>query len=133
MVFEQHVEGVGKLLDPPAAVPPQWYRAPAWYFTNPCAIVGPDEPVPSAPGSTASGLVSEVAAVIGRPGTDLTPEQAEPRSSIGPWTPRRPRPVDFGAACRRPVAVWRHHCAPSHGRSGRCRKLQGRANAPAGA
>lgn len=77
MVFEQHVEGVAKLLDPQATVPPQWYEAPAFYFTNPYAITGPDELVPVAPGSTAFDLELEVAAVIGRPGTNLTPEQAE--------------------------------------------------------
>ncbi|MDO0932226.1 fumarylacetoacetate hydrolase family protein [Streptomyces sp. DG2A-72] len=77
MVFEQHVEGVAKLADPQATIPPRWYEAPAFYFTNPYAIIGPDEPVPIAPGSRAFDLELEVAAVIGRPGTDLTPEQAE--------------------------------------------------------
>ncbi|MGC9542179.1 fumarylacetoacetate hydrolase family protein [Streptomyces sp. UG1] len=77
MVFEQHVEGVAKLADPQATIPPRWYEAPAFYFTNPYAIIGPDEPVPIAPGSGAFDLELEVAAVIGRPGTDLTPEQAE--------------------------------------------------------
>jgi 2-keto-4-pentenoate hydratase/2-oxohepta-3-ene-1,7-dioic acid hydratase in catechol pathway len=77
MVFEQHVEGVAKLTDPQATVPAQWYRAPAFYFTNPYAVIGPDEPVPVAPGSAAFDLELEVAAVIGRAGTNLTPEQAE--------------------------------------------------------
>ncbi|WSQ15140.1 fumarylacetoacetate hydrolase family protein [Streptomyces sp. NBC_01231] len=77
MVFEQHVEGVAKLTDPQATVPARWYEAPAFYFTNPYAIIGPDTSVPIAPGSTAFDLELEVAAVIGRAGTNLTPEQAE--------------------------------------------------------
>lgn len=77
ITFEQHLEGVAKLTDPPSQIPPQWYKAPAFYFTNPYAIIGPDTPVPIAPGSNAYDLELEVAAVIGRAGSNLTPEQAE--------------------------------------------------------
>jgi 2-keto-4-pentenoate hydratase/2-oxohepta-3-ene-1,7-dioic acid hydratase in catechol pathway len=47
MVFEQHVAGVAKLTGPGAIVPAQWYRAPAFYFTNPYAVIGPNDPVPA--------------------------------------------------------------------------------------
>jgi 2-keto-4-pentenoate hydratase/2-oxohepta-3-ene-1,7-dioic acid hydratase in catechol pathway len=79
ITFEQHIAGVIKLSDPQAAVPEQWYQAPAFYFTNPYAVIGPGEPVPVAPGSSVFDLELEVAAIVGSPGTNLTPEQAESR------------------------------------------------------
>ncbi|MFC4111915.1 fumarylacetoacetate hydrolase family protein [Nonomuraea zeae] len=75
MTFEQHIEGVAKLLD--AAVPDQWYAAPAFYFTNPYAVIGPEDDVPVPPGCTMFDFELEVAAVLGRGGRDLTVEEAE--------------------------------------------------------
>ncbi|MFE3054124.1 fumarylacetoacetate hydrolase family protein [Nocardia sp. NPDC059239] len=62
MTFESHLEGVMKLTDPRAAIPAEWYHAPAFYFTNPYAVIGPADPVPIAPGSHAFDLELEVAA-----------------------------------------------------------------------
>jgi 2-keto-4-pentenoate hydratase/2-oxohepta-3-ene-1,7-dioic acid hydratase in catechol pathway len=45
VAFERHLEGMAKLRD--GTVPPEWYEAPAFYFANPYAVVGHDEPVPS--------------------------------------------------------------------------------------
>ncbi|HET9653922.1 MAG TPA: fumarylacetoacetate hydrolase family protein [Kineosporiaceae bacterium] len=77
MTFERHVEGVAKLAGTDAAVPDRWYEAPAFYFTNPYAILGPADDVPVPPGSRLFDLELEVAAVIGRTGRDLHPDDAD--------------------------------------------------------
>ncbi|GAA4943912.1 2-keto-4-pentenoate hydratase/2-oxohepta-3-ene-1,7-dioic acid hydratase in catechol pathway [Nonomuraea thailandensis] len=74
MTFEQHVEGVAKLMG--AGVPEQWYAAPAFYFTNPYAVRGPYDDVPVPPGCGVFDFELEVAAVIGRGGRDLSVEEA---------------------------------------------------------
>ncbi|WP_405690659.1 fumarylacetoacetate hydrolase family protein [Streptomyces sp. NBC_01185] len=76
VTFEEHVEGVRRAVDGVAGVPEQWYAAPTFYFTNPHAVYGPHDDVPVPPGSAALDFELEVAAVIGREGRDLTPEQA---------------------------------------------------------
>ncbi|MCX4834867.1 fumarylacetoacetate hydrolase family protein [Streptomyces sp. NBC_01016] len=76
VAFEEHVEGVRKAVDGVAGVPEQWYAAPTFYFTNPYAVYGPGEDIPMPPGSTVLDYELEVAAVIGREGRDLTPEEA---------------------------------------------------------
>ena len=77
MTFEKHVEGTIRLLDPKASVPSEWYAAPAFYFTNPYAILGPLDDVPVAPGSALFDLELEVAAVVGRAGRDVPPDEAD--------------------------------------------------------
>jgi 2-keto-4-pentenoate hydratase/2-oxohepta-3-ene-1,7-dioic acid hydratase in catechol pathway len=76
VTFEQHVEGVRRSVDGAHGVPEQWYAAPTFYFTNPYAVIGPDDAVPMPPGSAVLDFELEVAAVIGRGGRDLAPEQA---------------------------------------------------------
>ncbi|MCX4238713.1 MULTISPECIES: fumarylacetoacetate hydrolase family protein [Streptomyces] len=76
VTFEEHVEGVRRSVDGVAGVPEQWYAAPTFYFTNPHAIYGPGDGIPVPPGSSVLDFELEVAAVIGREGGDLTPEQA---------------------------------------------------------
>jgi 2-keto-4-pentenoate hydratase/2-oxohepta-3-ene-1,7-dioic acid hydratase in catechol pathway len=76
-VFEQHMEGVRKNFDPDASVPEVWYASPFCYFTNPHALTGPDDEIPVPPGCRQLDLELEVAAVIGRPGRDLTPAEAK--------------------------------------------------------
>jgi 2-keto-4-pentenoate hydratase/2-oxohepta-3-ene-1,7-dioic acid hydratase in catechol pathway len=77
MTFERHVEGVVRLAGADATVSDQWYAAPAFYFTNPYAVRGPHDDVPVPPGCGLFDLELEVAAVIGRTGTDLRPDEAE--------------------------------------------------------
>jgi 2-keto-4-pentenoate hydratase/2-oxohepta-3-ene-1,7-dioic acid hydratase in catechol pathway len=77
MTFERHVEGVAQLADPDARIPERWYEAPAFYFTNPYAILGPAADVPVPPGSRLFDLELEVAAVIGRTGRDVHPDDAD--------------------------------------------------------
>ncbi|SEF01472.1 2-keto-4-pentenoate hydratase/2-oxohepta-3-ene-1,7-dioic acid hydratase (catechol pathway) [Streptomyces sp. 3213] len=76
VTFEEHVEGVRRSVDGATGVPEQWYAAPTFYFTNPYAVYGPHDDIPVPPGSSVLDFELEVAAVIGREGRDLTPEQA---------------------------------------------------------
>lgn len=73
--FEQHVRTSRQTrgLD----MDPEWYEFPVFYFSNPYAILGPDDEVPVPPGCQELDFELEVAAIIGRSGADLDPEQAE--------------------------------------------------------
>jgi 2-keto-4-pentenoate hydratase/2-oxohepta-3-ene-1,7-dioic acid hydratase in catechol pathway len=75
MAFESHVVTSSAALG--AEVSPVWYEQPAFYFTNPAAILGPTDDVPMAPGTKAYDYELEVAAVIGRSGSDIAPQDAE--------------------------------------------------------
>ncbi|TDD71502.1 DUF2437 domain-containing protein [Actinomadura darangshiensis] len=76
VAFEEHVEGVRRSVSGESGVPDAWYDAPAFYFSNPHAMVGAHDDVPLPPGCRALDFELEVAAVIGRPGSDLAPERA---------------------------------------------------------
>jgi 2-keto-4-pentenoate hydratase/2-oxohepta-3-ene-1,7-dioic acid hydratase in catechol pathway len=76
VAFEEHVEGVVRSVSGGGGVVPEWYAAPTFYFTNPYAMVGAHDDVAVPPGCTLLDFELEVAAVIGRDGGDLTPEQA---------------------------------------------------------
>jgi 2-keto-4-pentenoate hydratase/2-oxohepta-3-ene-1,7-dioic acid hydratase in catechol pathway len=76
VAFEEHVEGVIASVGEGSGVAPEWYEAPTFYFTNPYALVGPYDDVPVPPGSRMLDFELEVAAVVGRDGASLTPEQA---------------------------------------------------------
>jgi 2-keto-4-pentenoate hydratase/2-oxohepta-3-ene-1,7-dioic acid hydratase in catechol pathway len=73
--FETHVrtyrEANGKEMDP------DWYELPVFYFQNPAAIRSAREDVPMPPGSVKYDFELEFAAVIGRGGANLTPNEAE--------------------------------------------------------
>jgi 2-keto-4-pentenoate hydratase/2-oxohepta-3-ene-1,7-dioic acid hydratase in catechol pathway len=76
VAFEEHVEGVVKSVSGGAGVPPEWYQAPTFYFTNPYALVGAHDDVAVPPGSERFDFELEVGLVVGRDGASLTPEQA---------------------------------------------------------
>jgi 2-keto-4-pentenoate hydratase/2-oxohepta-3-ene-1,7-dioic acid hydratase in catechol pathway len=73
--FEEHVKTAAHALG--HAVNPVWYEIPLFYFTNPAATRGPYDDIPIAPGSQRFDYELEIAAVIGRPGSDLDPAAAE--------------------------------------------------------
>ncbi len=50
-----------------------WYELPVFYFTNPGAVLGPDEPVSPAPGTAQLDFELEVAVVIGIECHDVDP------------------------------------------------------------
>ena len=64
--FEQHVKNARaqRGLD----VPPEWYERPVFYFSNPCAIYGPDSEVPYPDGTSELDYELEVAAIVGAEG-----------------------------------------------------------------
>jgi len=75
MAFEEHVVTSATAMG--TAIAPVWYDQPVFYFSNPAAIKGPFDDVPMAPGTAQYDYELEVAAVIGRPGSDLSPTDAE--------------------------------------------------------
>lgn len=72
--FEQHVATAFGNRD--RAVPQEWYRFPVFYFSNPNALFGPGEVIPYPPYTSALDYELEVACIIGKPGMDISPEQA---------------------------------------------------------
>jgi 2-keto-4-pentenoate hydratase/2-oxohepta-3-ene-1,7-dioic acid hydratase in catechol pathway len=76
VAFEEHVEGVVASMSGGSGVPAAWYEAPTFYFTNPYALIGAHDDVPVPPGSRLLDFELEVAAVVGRDGSSLTPAQA---------------------------------------------------------
>jgi 2-keto-4-pentenoate hydratase/2-oxohepta-3-ene-1,7-dioic acid hydratase in catechol pathway len=73
--FEQHVRTARQRrgLD----MDPDWYELPVFYFSNPYAVTDPDAVVSAPPGCAELDFELEVAAVLGRGGSDLDPETAE--------------------------------------------------------
>lgn len=83
LTFEEHLEGSLKILD--AAEPhPVWYQMPVFLFYNSNVALGPGDPVAVPPGCELLDFELELAVVIGKPGRDLTPEQA--REHIAGYT-----------------------------------------------
>jgi 2-keto-4-pentenoate hydratase/2-oxohepta-3-ene-1,7-dioic acid hydratase in catechol pathway len=78
MTFEKHLEGVSRRADPTATVPQQFFEQPVFYFTNPHAVIGPNDDVPMPPGCHLFDFELEAAAVVGRAGYNLSPGEAEP-------------------------------------------------------
>lgn len=74
--FEEHLRNAVRALGR-SEPPPVWFEQPVFYFSNPAAILGPDEEIPISPGCEAFDYEVEVAAVVGRAGSDLTPTEAE--------------------------------------------------------
>jgi 2-keto-4-pentenoate hydratase/2-oxohepta-3-ene-1,7-dioic acid hydratase in catechol pathway len=73
--FEQHVRTARQRrgLD----MDPDWYELPVFYFSNPAAVIGPEDDVAVPPGSGQLDFELEVAAVVGQGGADLSPDDAE--------------------------------------------------------
>ncbi len=67
--FEQHVKtcrghrGLGMV--------PQWYEVPVFYFSNPVAVIGPDDPVTAPQGSAALDYELELACVVAKEARNL--------------------------------------------------------------
>ena len=92
--FEEHVRRARELRGA-GPVPGEWYELPVFYFSNPAAILGPDDEVPFPEGARELDYELEVAAVIGADGAvggftimndwsarDL--QRAEMRVGLGP-------------------------------------------------
>jgi 2-keto-4-pentenoate hydratase/2-oxohepta-3-ene-1,7-dioic acid hydratase in catechol pathway len=74
MAFEEHVVTASAAIG--LTVDPLWYQQPVFYFTNPAAVRGPRADVAIPPGSAALDFELEVAALVGRAGSDLSPAEA---------------------------------------------------------
>ena len=72
--FEAHVANARKRrgLD----MVPEWYEVPAFYFSNPAATVGPDDPVPVPPLTGALDFELEAAVIIGRECANVAADRA---------------------------------------------------------
>jgi 2-keto-4-pentenoate hydratase/2-oxohepta-3-ene-1,7-dioic acid hydratase in catechol pathway len=73
--FEQHVKTARQRRG--LEMDPDWYELPVFYFSNPAAVIGPDDDVAVPPGSEQLDFELEVAAVVGLGGSDLRPDEAE--------------------------------------------------------
>jgi 2-keto-4-pentenoate hydratase/2-oxohepta-3-ene-1,7-dioic acid hydratase in catechol pathway len=73
--FEQHVKTARRRRG--LEMDPDWYELPVFYFSNPYAVGGDGDDIAVPPGSAELDFELEVAAIIGRGGADLTPQQAE--------------------------------------------------------
>lgn len=71
MVFEEHVRNT--LGEPPEV----WFEQPIYYKSNPDSVVGPGAEVRWPEYSDQMDYELEVAAVVGRAGTDVDPDEAE--------------------------------------------------------
>jgi fumarylacetoacetate (FAA) hydrolase len=72
--FEQHVKTANK--NRGREVPEEWYQFPVFYFTNPNAVFGHDDTIPYPPYTNAMDYELEIAAVIGKGGINIKPEDA---------------------------------------------------------
>jgi 2-keto-4-pentenoate hydratase/2-oxohepta-3-ene-1,7-dioic acid hydratase in catechol pathway len=75
LAFEEHFRNTGA--GGSAAALAVWQRQPVFYFSNPAAFKAPGAPVPVPPGCQKFDFELEVAAVVGRAGSDLTPDEAQ--------------------------------------------------------
>ena len=73
--FEQHVQSArrNRGLD----MVPEWYDAPAFYFSNIAGIVGPNVPVRKPPESSELDYELEIAVIMGKPGRDIPVAEAD--------------------------------------------------------
>ncbi|MEO8354587.1 MAG: fumarylacetoacetate hydrolase family protein [Chloroflexota bacterium] len=72
--FEQHVKTANK--NRGREVPEEWYQFPVFYFGNPNAAFGHEDVIPYPAYTNAMDYEVEIAAIIGRGGIDIKPEDA---------------------------------------------------------
>lgn len=73
--FEQHVRTAWQRRG--LEMEPDWYELPVFYFSNPTAFRGPGDEVAVPPGCEQLDFELEVAAILGRGGSNLSPTEAE--------------------------------------------------------
>ena len=72
--FEQHVRTANQ--NRGREVPENWYKFPVFYYTNPNSIFGPNEEIPYPAYTQALDYELEIAAIIGKAGVNIQPEDA---------------------------------------------------------
>jgi fumarylacetoacetate (FAA) hydrolase len=73
--FEEHVRNARKKRG--LEMLPEWYAAPAFYFSNTASIVGPEAAIRKPPETNELDYELELAVVIGREGRDIPVEEAD--------------------------------------------------------
>jgi fumarylacetoacetate (FAA) hydrolase len=73
--FEQHVRSARQRRG--LAMIPEWYDAPAFYFSNPATIIGHETPLPAPPYGRWLDFELEVGCIIGEGGRDISAEHAD--------------------------------------------------------
>lgn len=76
VAFEEHVEGVRRSVDGQEGVVEAWYEAPRFYFTNPYTVSGHGSVIAPPAACTALDFELEVAAVIGKSGSNVEMDEA---------------------------------------------------------
>lgn len=88
--FEQHIRSAAR--ERGGEVTPQWYEFPAFWFMSPTSVRGPEDDVEVTPGAANYDFELEIAAVIGTPGQDIDPDEAEAHIAgfmlMNDWTAR---------------------------------------------
>jgi len=74
IAFEAHIAATSKKRGQP--IPPEWYKAPAYYKGNHRTIIGPDEDLPWPLQTSKLDYELELACVIGRQGRDIAERDA---------------------------------------------------------
>ncbi len=74
IAFEDHIAATSKKRGQP--IPPEWYKAPAYYKGNHRTIIGPGEDLPWPLATTKLDYELELACVIGRQGRDISERDA---------------------------------------------------------
>lgn len=82
--FEQHIQGMIMGMGPDAKFPEAWYKAPAFYFSNPNSLFATGEGIEMPPRAERFDYELEVAAIIGSRVRDLTLDNA--RQAIAGYT-----------------------------------------------
>ncbi len=81
LAFEQHLRntlpGLAAAMNAEPRVPDVYYEKPIYYKGNPLTLIGHEQQVPWPDYSRRMDYELELGFVIGRPGKDLTPEQAK--------------------------------------------------------
>jgi fumarylacetoacetate (FAA) hydrolase len=73
--FEDHVKAARARRG--LQMPQEWYEFPAFYYSNPGKVYGPDDSVPRPIYTKALDYELEIACVLGKTGTDIREEEAE--------------------------------------------------------
>lgn len=90
--FEAHVKTARQQRGGSSRIPSEWYELPAFYYSNPSVIFGPDDVIPYPYYTDALDFELEVAAVIGKQGINISVEDAESYIAgytiLNDWTAR---------------------------------------------
>jgi fumarylacetoacetate (FAA) hydrolase len=73
--FEAHVRNARKRRG--LEMVPEWYDAPAFYFSNTASIVGPNAPIRKPPETNELDYELEIAVVVGKEGGDIPVAEAD--------------------------------------------------------